>query len=83
MRRQQIWFHGTTSKRKAASIRRNGFYAGSWFARHMEDAAEFGGKYVFSVRVIFKKTPLHWQVCCINPIPATSIQSLHIIEAQP
>lgn len=80
---QKIWYHGTTSKRKAASIRRTGFRAGSWFARHMEDAVKFGGKYVFSVRVRFDRTPLRWQVQCINEIPASAIDSLHIVEAHP
>lgn len=80
MKRQTVWYHGTTSKRKVASIMRTGFRGGTWYARHMEDALKFGGKYVFSVRVEFSKTPLCWQAHCVNPIPASSIESLHIVE---
>lgn len=70
---QKIWFHGTHYA-LAAKIEREGFKPGTWFARHMEDAVAFGGNCIFWVRVTFDKTPLKWQVHCVNRIPASSIE---------
>ena len=44
-----ICFHGT-NKRTVKRILREGFRKGTYFARHLEDALEFGGPFVFSVR---------------------------------
>jgi hypothetical protein len=72
---QSVWFHGTT-RHNAYSILRNGFREGTWFARHMEDAVKFGGEYVFSVRIVFEKCPIKWQVCTANAIPKERIAGL-------
>ena len=44
-----VAFHGTT-KQNANKILKSGFDINTYFARHLEDAIEFGGKYVFYVR---------------------------------
>lgn len=71
--KQKIWYHGTTRK-NAQAIKKTGFKAGSWFARHMEDAIAFGGPYVFSVQITFDNPPMQWQVCCSNELPPSIIQ---------
>lgn len=71
-RAQRVWFHGT-NYRTALKIEKEGFRAGTYFARHMEDAVEFGGPCIFWVRVQFVSTPLRWQVCSANKIPASAI----------
>ena len=43
-----ICFHGTDSA-NAMKIRRDGFNKGTFFAKHLEDAFEFGGMWVFEV----------------------------------
>lgn len=45
----QICFHGTT-KENADKILTEGFNVGTYFAKHLEDALEFGGEYVFFVK---------------------------------
>lgn len=73
---QSVWFHGT-NKHNSVLIRKNGFRTGTWFARHMEDAIEFGGPYVFYVNVTFPGyKPYKWQVCSSNKIPAKSIKKV-------
>lgn len=74
--KQVIWFHGTTAE-NASDIARGGFKEGTWFARHMEDAIEFGGPIVFWVKVSFSKADAHeWQVCCSNSLPTSSISKI-------
>lgn len=71
--KQIIWFHGTT-RIAALVVEQEGFKEGTWFAAHMEDALEFGGPIVFSVKVTFPPERAYaWQVCCINAIPASAI----------
>ncbi len=70
---QKVWYHGTTLD-KAVLIMKKGFKRETWFARHMEDALEFGGPCIFAVNVTFAKTPMKWQACCSNPIPPTAIR---------
>jgi len=79
---QIIWWHGTTSARKARSILRNGFRKGTYFARNLQDALEFGGRHILTVqfRVDWKnrhgKALTHWrrwQVCLANALPADAI----------
>ena len=79
---QVVWFHGT-SRENAEIIKRDGFKAGTWFARHMEDAVEFGGPYVFWVKVKFSAVPsANWQVCCENALPPMTIQQT-VLAASP
>ena len=71
---KKIWWHGTTNKKKVNSILKNGFNEGTWFAEHLENALEFGGKYVFAVIISFpKKRTWDWQVCCSNRISSDRI----------
>ena len=44
-----ICFHGT-DKVTVKRILKDGFRKGTYFARHLEDALEFGGRFVFFVR---------------------------------
>lgn len=43
-----ICFHGTDSA-NASRIMRTGFKQGTFFAKHLEDALGFGGRWVFQV----------------------------------
>jgi len=75
--KKRIYWHGTTSKKKVKSILRNGFNEGTWFANHLEDALEFGGKYVFAVVLKWKKNEkrkyLSWQRCSVDRISPNHI----------
>ena len=42
-------YHGTNTKKNQQLIIKNGFKDGTYFARHMEDALEYGGEYIFTV----------------------------------
>lgn len=57
-------FHGT-NKKNADKILVEGFNPKTYFARHLEDALEFGGNYVFLVEFDEKKfkngAPNDWQ----------------------
>ena len=75
--KQIVWWHGTTSARKAHLILRDGFRKGTYFAAHLEDALEFGGRHVLTVQftVDWKNHPRlrRWQVCLSNALPADAI----------
>jgi len=43
-----ICYHGTNAK-NAKSILKTGFKIETWFARHLEDALQYGDKHVFGV----------------------------------
>lgn len=76
---QTVYFHGT-QKEHVASIQREGFKEGTYFARHMEDAANFGGPCVFFVKVHFERPSLDgWQVVCANQVPAKAILGLRYV----
>ncbi len=68
-----IWFHGTNYK-NAVKIIKTGFKESTWFAKHLEDALIFGGRYVFEVNISFRSRK--WQVCCSHPIHKDKIRSL-------
>jgi len=51
-----ICFHGTDSA-NVPHIRREGFREGTFFAKHLEDALEFGGRWVFQVCFDEEKLP--------------------------
>ncbi|KKL72255.1 hypothetical protein LCGC14_2086700, partial [marine sediment metagenome] len=67
-----ICFHGT-DERSAENILREGFDEGTYFARHLEDALEYGGPHVFGVAFEEKKLPPHWQFTSARRVPADSI----------
>jgi len=69
-----IWFHGTT-KENADIILENGFKAGTFFGKHLEDSIHMGGDCVFEV--FFEKSPTeYWEYVCPEAIPKTKIRSL-------
>ena len=79
-----IAYHGTNRK-NAASIKREGFKRKTYFARHMEDALEFGGKHIFAVK--FSDDPVQWkggldgwQFWISMPIAPTAIVNLHVVR---
>ncbi|HJU28470.1 MAG TPA: hypothetical protein VJ718_04835, partial [Candidatus Binataceae bacterium] len=51
-----------------------GFLAGSHFARHLEDALAFGGRFVFEVA--FERDPANWQFVEPERVPPDRIVSL-------
>lgn len=56
----KICYHGT-NKKNAENILKEGFNKGTYFAKHLEDAIGFGGRYVFSVMFKKEKIPSNWQ----------------------
>ena len=56
----KICYHGTT-KENAKTIIKEGFVKHTFFAKHQEDALEFGGDYIFAVAFDSKKIPDNWQ----------------------
>ena len=75
-----IWYHGTSTKRAKEIYKCGYFREGTWFARHLEDAIEFGGPYVFAVEIKFKSRK--WQVCCLNKIPAGRIKKIYQVKTK-
>jgi hypothetical protein len=70
-----ICYHGTGEK-AAAIIRKKGFGVGTYFAKHLEDAIEFGGPYVFEVMFTAQETPFNWQFKVTKPVPRSKIIGL-------
>ncbi len=71
-----ICFHGT-SRANAEAIRIKGFRAGTFFAKHLEDALEFGGPWVF--QICFDEAllpPGCWQFRIIDYLPTSQILRL-------
>jgi len=74
-----FWYHGT-DRQAAEQICREGFRSHSFFARNMQDALEFGGRYVFYV--LFEEDPGDpgdpddWQVVIPEPVPKDRIYKL-------
>lgn len=68
----KICYHGT-DQRAAGGIRWKGFREGTYFARHLEDAIEMGGPYVFAVVFNEAELPPTWQFICRNIIPPDRI----------
>lgn len=71
----RIYFHGTNNKKIANKILKTGFKVGTYYAKHLEDALCYGGKYVFEVAIDFDKTPLDWQIIASNVISPNRIVS--------
>ncbi len=70
-----FWYHGT-SKENADSILKSGFRAGTYFAKHLEDAVGYGGPYVFEVVLYFPGENPPWQHKSGDPVPSDQIFSL-------
>ena len=74
-----IWYHGTT-KTNSFLIKKEGFFKeGTWFAKHMEDAKEFGGPIIYQVEVHFNVDVDRWQVCASNPIPISTVKKMFTV----
>ena len=58
--KKTICYHGT-DKQTASKILLEGFEIGTHFARHLEDAIEFGGDHIFEVSFKQKTLPKNWQ----------------------
>lgn len=72
----KIWFHGT-DREALDKIVMEGFRAGTWFSEHLEDALEFGGRFVFEVAL--DREPVkdgNWQMCVADAIPLDAIVSI-------
>lgn len=78
--KQKVWWHGTNYKNAKAILKSGKFKKDTWFARHLEDAIKFGGKYVFTVTFTVNRCPLKWQVCLLNELSAENIISLDKYE---
>lgn len=70
----RIAYHGTYKKERAKQILKDGFKKGTYFARHLEDSLEFGGKYIFSVAL--KISGDNWQIVAEAKIPPERITRL-------
>lgn len=74
------WYHGT-SRRTAHEILKYGFEQGTYFARSMEDALNFGGHWIFEVW--FDEDPLPypaWQWRCPEVVSPNQIHLLVKLE---
>jgi len=79
--KQIICYHGT-NKKNANKILKEGFKKGTYFAKHLEDALGFGGKWIFEVR-FFVPLPKNWQFIITFPYKKENIVRLkhyHQIE---
>lgn len=77
-----ICFHGTDGG-DAAHIMTEGFGEGTFFAKHLEDALEFGGMWVFQVCFDDELPPGCWQFRITERKSHTDIVALiHYAEIQ-
>ncbi len=75
----KLCYHGTT-KENAEKILSEGFKPDCWFARHIEDAIQFGGTFIFAVPFETKKMPRSWQFHVLESIPKTKI--IYLLEVK-
>ncbi len=69
----RIWFHGT-NEAGAKRIIDEGFRPGTYFARGLEDALEFGGPFVIWTALnIEPAIPGNWQMLVAEAVPAANI----------
>lgn len=72
--KSRIVFHGINKKEVVNKVLKTGFKKGTYFARHLEDAICFGGRYVFYVALeVFGD---NWQIVCKQNIPPERIKQL-------
>ncbi len=67
-------YHGTSAE-NAASIRKEGFRVGTWFAYRIRDAQFFGGPWVFAARFDDEgfSNDVEWQFHLRNSLPPEEI----------
>lgn len=73
----RIWFHGTNAD-AAIEIFKTGFREGTYFAKHLEDALEFGGPHIFEA--VLLTDHVDWQISVSNQIPPESIVRYSVYE---
>ena len=76
----RIWFHGTNKKNANAIIKTGYFKAGTYYAKHLEDAIGYGGLHIFEVAIDFDKTPLEWQAIASNKISIKRITKYRVFK---
>ena len=74
-----ICWHGT-DKKNIESILENGFSKHTFFARHLEDALGYGGKYIFEVAFEKKKLPNYWEFITRNKVSPRRIIQLRYYQ---
>ena len=73
-----IWYHGT-DKDSAEIILKEGFQLDTYFGKHMEDALNYGGDYIFTI--FFKDDPTdYWEYRNAKTIPLSEIFMLYRIN---
>lgn len=75
-----ICYHGTDGV-AAKAIQEDGFKGGTYFAKHLEDAIEFGGWHIFEVSFSVNDLPNHsesWQFRIGEVVPPDRIVSHRI-----
>ena len=70
---KRIWWHGTTKKNADNILKDGKFKKDTWFAKHLEDALKFGGKYIFAVLIEVDKAPLGWQIHLSNKLSTDKV----------
>ena len=73
-----ICYHGT-NKKNADLILKQGFRDGTFFARHLEDALGYGGKWIFEVWFCEENLPKGWQFTS-NETPPDRIIAVYKLE---
>lgn len=66
-------YHGTIAE-NAENILKDGFNAGTFFSKHLEDALHMGGDYIFEV--YFAESPTeYWEYITDKSVPSSNIRS--------
>jgi hypothetical protein len=79
-----IAYHGT-NRINAVSIKRKGFKRKTYFAHHMEDALEFGGKHIFAVKfsddpTMWRGVPDRWQFWIRKAVAPEAIVDFYVVR---
>jgi len=65
----------------ADGILAEGFRPGTWFAKHLEDAVEFGGgEHIFEVAIVDLSEPTYWQFRLTETVPTHAISRHYIFR---
>lgn len=73
-----LWYHGT-NKDAAEIILKEGFQPYTYFGKHMEDALNYGGDYIFTI--FFENDPIdYWEYKNAEIIPSSEILMLYQID---
>lgn len=75
MKQLRICYHGTSTRKVADKILKEGFKDNTYFSKNLHDAISYGGRYVFSVVFETDLLPDGWQFVA-NKMPPESIMGL-------